>query len=228
MGLIGNIYGFLGYYNHSRRKTDKALNWYKKAEEHDVTNPNFQMAYGVLLLRSGQFQKAQDLFNKLLVFFPRNQQVRTNAKINLSLTYWKLGDIEAAVETMTDVHNRLKNSKTYGTLGYLLVDAGDYEKALQFNLEALDYDDTDSVVLDNIGQTYYRMGDTEKAFEYFKKAYEQNEEQAVTLYHLGVLHAQRDQVNEAKEMLEKALACNISALSTISREAIENKLKELS
>jgi tetratricopeptide (TPR) repeat protein len=227
MGLIGNIYGFLGYYNHSRKKNDKALKWYKKAEEHDVASPYSQMAYGVLLLRTGQFEKAQAIFNKLLVFFPKNQPLKTNAKINLALTYWKLGDVNTAVETMSEVHNRLKNTKTYGTLGYLLVETGDYERALQFNLNAMNYDDTDAIVLDNLGQVYYRMGDMDKAFEYFKKAQAQNEEQPVTLYHLGIIHIERGQAEEARELFKKALSCNISALSTISREAIENKLKEL-
>src|SRR5690554_1672878 len=138
MGLIGNVYGFFGFYNHSRGKKDKALQWYKKAEEHEMTNANFQMAYGVLLLRTGEFYKAREIFNKLLVFFPRNQSVKDNAKINLVLTNWKIGDLDIAIESMTEMHNKLKNSRTYGTLGYLLVESGDYEKALQFNLEALD------------------------------------------------------------------------------------------
>ena len=227
MGLIGNIYGFFGYYNHSRGKKDEALKWYKKAEEKDVTNPNYQMAYGVLMLRSGQFEKARELFNKLLVFFPRNQAVKTNAKINLALTHWKMGDLDTAVDSMTEIHGKLKNSRTYGTLGYLLVETGDYEKALQFNKEALDYDDTDPVVLDNLGQAYYRMGDMDKAFEYFKKAQEQKEDQAVTLYYLGILYQQRGQVEEARAVLDKALTCRISALSTVSREEIEAKREEL-
>jgi tetratricopeptide (TPR) repeat protein len=227
MGLIGNFYGFFGFYNHSRGKKEKAFKWYEKAEKHEITNPNFQMAYGVLLLRSGQFEKAKAIFNRLLVFFPRNESVKNNAKINLALTNWKIGDLDAAVESMTEVHNKLKNSRTYGTLGYLLVEAGDYEKALEFNLEALDYDDTDAVVLDNLGQLYYRMGDMDKAFEYLQKAKEYNEEQPITLYHLGLIYLQRGQKEEAREVFEKALDCNISALSIISREEIEAKLKEI-
>ncbi|HHY82357.1 MAG TPA: tetratricopeptide repeat protein [Clostridiales bacterium] len=227
MGLKGNIYGFLGYYNHSRGKLDKALDWYKKAEKNDVSNPNYRMAHGVLLLRSGYFEEARAIFDKILVFYPRNESVKNNAKINLSLVYWKLGDLDAAIERMRELHNKLKNSRTYGTLGYLLIEKGDYEEALKFNLNALEYDDTDPVVLDNIGQTYYRMGDMDNAFLYFQKAYEQKGDQAVTLYYLGDIYKQRGELEKAREMLEKALECNISALSTISREKIEEKLKEL-
>jgi len=227
MGLIGNIYGFLGYFNHTRGKLDKAMSWYKKAEKNDVTIANFQMAYGVLLLRSGHFEEAKALFEKLLVFYSGNESVKINSKINLSLVYWKLGDLDAAIERMQELHSKLKNSRTYGTLGYLLVEKGDYEEALKFNMDALEYDDTDPVVLDNIGQIYYHMGDMDNAFTYFQKAHEQKEDQVVTLYYLGDIYKQRGELDKAREMLEKALSCNISALSTISREEIVHKLKEL-
>lgn len=228
MGLIGNIYGFIGYYNHSRGKNEKALDWYKKAEKKDVSSPNYQMAYGVLLMRTGHYEKARQLFDRLLIFFPRNASIRTNARFNLALVYWKLGDLEAAVERMTKMHNELKNSRTYGALGYLLIEKGDLDAALQFNLEALDYDDTDPVVLDNLGQTYYRLGDVEKAFSCFQKALDQKEDLVDALYHLGNIYLQRGQLDEAKETLGKALECKISDLNTVSREDINAKLKEIS
>ena len=103
----------------------------------------------------------------------------------------------------------------------------DYEAALEFNLEALDYDDTDPVILDNLGQTYYLMGDLDNAFKYFNKAKEQKEDQVDTLFYLGNIYLQRGQREEAKEHYKKALECNISALNTISRQDIEAKLKEI-
>ena len=36
MSIMGNLYGFLGYYNHSRAKFDKAVDMYKKAENWDL------------------------------------------------------------------------------------------------------------------------------------------------------------------------------------------------
>ena len=40
---------------------------------------------------------------------------------------------------------------------------------MEYNLEALDYDDDDPVVLDNLGQIYYKMGDIEKGQGIFRK-----------------------------------------------------------
>lgn len=227
MGLIGNIFGFAGYYNHSRGKYDNALKWYEKAEKNDVSSPNIQMAYGVLLMREGKFEKAIKLFNKILIFFPHKDKIKTNAKINLSMAYWKTGDLDAAIDRITEMHEKLKNSRTYETLGYFLVEKGNNEEALKFNLEALEYDDTDAVILDNLGQTYYRMGDKDKAFTYFKKALEEKNDLLDALYHVGVIHQERRETEEARKYYEKALDCNITKLSTISRETIEAKLAEL-
>ncbi|HHT64727.1 MAG: tetratricopeptide repeat protein [Caldicoprobacterales bacterium] len=227
MGLIGNIYGFLGYFNHSKGKNEKALDWYQKAEKNNVTSPNYQMAYGVLLMRTGHYEKARQIFDRLLVFFPHNASIRTNARFNLALVYWKIGDLETAVERMTKMHSELKNSRTYGALGYLLIENGDLDKALKFNLDALEYDDTDPVVLDNLGQTYYQLGDLDQAFSYFQKAIEQKEDLVDALYHLGNIYIKREQLDEAKEVLEKALECKISDLNTVTREDIEAKLKEI-
>jgi tetratricopeptide (TPR) repeat protein len=227
MGLIGNLYGFAGYYNHSRGKFDKALKWYAKAEQKDVSSPNVQMAYGVLLMREGEFEKAIKVFNKILIFFPHKEKIKNNAKINLSMAYWKTGDMDAAIDRITEMHEKLKNSRTYETLGYFLIEKGDIEEALKFNLEALEYDDTDAVILDNLGQTYYRMGETDKAFTYFKKALTEKEDLLDALYHVAAIYQQRGQAEEARKYYKKALNCNITKLSTISRETIEAKLAEL-
>ncbi|MFU0801186.1 MAG: hypothetical protein ACFWUE_11115 [Xylanivirga thermophila] len=68
---------------------------------------------------------------------------------------------------LEEVQRKYNNSRVYGTLGYLLIEKGDLDKALEYNLQALDYDDEDPVILDNLAQTYYFMGDIEKAKKYF-------------------------------------------------------------
>ncbi|HZJ82576.1 MAG TPA: tetratricopeptide repeat protein, partial [Clostridia bacterium] len=97
----------------------------------------------------------------------------------------------------------------------------------KYNLEAVDYDDEDPVVLDNLAQTYYKMGLIEEAKEYFEKAEEQKDNQAVTLYHLGIIYAGEGHVELAKEKLNKALTCNLTPLSAVTYEDIEERLREL-
>jgi len=225
--MMGNIYGFLGYYNHSRSNLEKAKRFYEKAIKAGTKKAPYLLAYGVLLLREGKFEKAKELFSAVLLNYSTKEQYKTMAKTNISLAYWKLGDIDTAVDMMEEVHIKYPSGQVYGSLGYLLIEKGDLERALEYNLEALDYDDDDPVVLDNLGQIYYKMGDIEKAKEYFEKAEEEKDDQAITLYYLGRIYSQQGNKELAKEKLEKALNCNITALSAVTREDIQEVLVNL-
>ena len=68
------------------------------------------------------------------------------------------------------------NGSIYGTLGMYWVDkarqTGEFGPALEFNRQAMDYDDEDAATLDNMAQLYEAMaeGAGEKAGEYREKA----------------------------------------------------------
>jgi len=116
----------------------------------------------------------------------------------------------------------------YQTLGYLYVEAGDPEKAIAFNQEALEYDDEDPITLDNLGQTYYRLiKDKEKAKEYFHKALEQKPGQIDTLYFLAQMDLEDGDKASAKEKLQKALEGRFSPLNYATKEIIEEQLATL-
>ena len=104
----------------------------------------------------------------------------------------------------------------------------DIEKALQYNLEALDYDDEDAVTLDNLGQLYYRViGDKEKAKEYFDKAHEIKPGQIDTLYFLAQYDLEAGRRDDAVEKLKKTLDGRFSPLNYATKDTIEKQLKEL-
>ena len=95
---------------------------------------------------------------------------------------------------------------------------GDFAEALEFNTKALDYDDEDAVVLDNLGQLYLAMGDREKALTYFKKAHENKPRQVDTLYYLARLAAEDGDTKQAIDYLNSALDGNYSALCPTTRQ----------
>ncbi len=109
-----------------------------------------------------------------------------------------------------------------------MLEKGDLEKALKFNLEALDYDDEDPIILDNLGETYYRLGQKEEAKKYFEKAEEFRDNQPDILYHLGCIYMEEGDRERAKEKFTKALECDITPLNSVNRSQIEAKLRELS
>ena len=91
------------------------------------------------------------------------------------------------------------------------------QKTLKYNQEAVDYDDEDSICLDNLGQTWYRvMSDPEKAKEWFDKAHAVKPEQIDTLYFLSRYDLARGDRKAAAEKLETALEGRFSALNYCS------------
>ena len=108
------------------------------------------------------------------------------------------------------------------------MEAVDDEKALAFNTEAYEYDDEDSITLDNLAQTYYRLGnDKAKAREFFQKALERKSKQIDTLYSLAQYDIEEGNKDAAREKLEKAAKGRFSPLNYATREMVQASLDSL-
>jgi tetratricopeptide (TPR) repeat protein len=225
MSLLGNINGFIGYVRHIRGHWGKALSHYEKGYRQGM-GYRFQLGYGLGLLRSGDFERSKDIFSKIILS-PAAETIRSHAKYNQGLVYWKLGLIDDAHATMEEAFQKTPNAKSYGALGYFKILTGDLSDALAFNKKAFEYDDEDPVILDNMGMIYYEMGDMDQALSYFQKAEEAKSDQVSTLFNLGRVHRKRGETDLAREKLERALAGNINPLSAVTREEIEKELSLL-
>ena len=148
--------------------------------------------------------------------------------MNYAVAQYKLGEIEKAIQLLEASHRKAPCGLTYQSLGWLYIEAGDAEKALAYNQEALDYDDEDPIVLDNLGQTYYRLlNDKEKAKEYFDKAIAIKDTQIDTLYFLAQYDKETGDKQAAVEKLETALEGRFSPLNYATKEMIQKEIGEL-
>ena len=64
---------------------------------------------------------------------------------------------------LEEIIKTYETTTVYGSLGYLLILKGNLENALQFNLKAYEYNPSDKIIQDNLGQNYYLLGQYEKA-----------------------------------------------------------------
>ena len=209
----------------------KALKYYEKSFESGSKKPGYHMAYGVLLLREREYEKARGIFLAAEKMPGLTKQDRTQLRINFAICQWKLGNLDAAIDLMQEARREGNTLMIYGSLGYMLIERAirddDFEEALAFNKEALDYDDDDAVVLDNMGQLSLAMGDKQRALEYFEKAHAAKPRQVDTLYYLAKLYAEGDRSEEAIDLLETALQGNFSALCTVNREQAQELYDQL-
>lgn len=204
-----------------------AMKLYAECEKEGLKEMGALLTYSVLLIRAGKFQEARDLLVKIQKY-PMNDDQRRQLMVNYASCAYKMGQIEKGIELLERIHQKGPSGMVYQTLGYLYVEAGDYEKAIAFNNEAYEYDDEDAITLDNLGQAYYRLGsEKEKAKEYFEKALEIKPGQIDTLYFLAQYDIEAGDKEAARAKLEKALEGRFSPLNYATREKVEEAFKSL-
>lgn len=207
--------------------TEGAMKLYAEAEKEGLKEVGSLLAYSVLLIRAGKFQEARELLVKIQKY-PMSEDNRRQLMVNYASCAYKLGNIDKGIELLERMHQKAPSGMVYQTLGYLYVEAGNFEKAVSFNLEAYEYDEEDAITLDNLGQAYYRLGnDKEKAKEYFEKALEFKPGQIDTLYFLAQYDIEAGNKEAAREKLEKAMEGRFSPLNFATREKVQQALDSL-
>lgn len=204
-----------------------AMALYAEAEAEGLQDVRSLLNYSVLLIRRGEFQKARELLVKMQKY-PMNDESRRTLFVNYASCVYKMGELQKGIELLERQHQKQPSGIVYQTLGYLYVEAGDYDKALAYNTEAVDYDEDDSIVLDNLAQTYYRLGnDKAKAKQYFEKAIEIKPKQIDTLYFLAQYDIEAGNKEAAREKLETALEGRFSPLNYASKAMVEKAIESL-
>ncbi len=220
-GMIGNFYYFI-------RKPDKAMEYYKKAVKHNTRNVKALYNYALDSLHGGNAEEA-------LKILQRAEKINTKIlfekliPLAISSCYWIMGDIDKAIEILENLQRKYQyiNPSTLTTLGYFYLLKNDCTKAEELTRKALEDNEQYAPAWDNLGQIYYAQNDYEKAEENFKKALEYRESMPESLYYMGKIEISRGNKESAKEYLNKANECYISAMSTVTKQMIEEELKNL-
>ncbi len=201
---------------------------FQEAVDAGLKDPRYLLSYSVLLLRSGEYQAARELLvanqkNPLL-----SAETRRQLYVNYAVCVYKLGELDKAVRILEGQHQKEQSGLIYQTLGYLYVVAGDKDKAIAYNQEALEYDDEDPIAMDNMAQAYYLvLKDKETAKTYFEKALALKPGQIDTLYFLAQYDIEDGNKEAAAQKLTKALEGRFSPLNYATREMLEEQLKTL-
>ncbi len=220
------IYSFLGRTSYFNGDIEKAIAWYKKAYKTEKAKPPTVASYAYLLLKSGNLSEAETILDRLLRS-RLSKDERLMAKSNMALVQWKKGDLDEAIETLEEVIESYETSNIYGSLGYMLIQKGDLEKALEFNLKAYEYNSENAVIQDNLGQTYYLMRDYDKATDIYEKLMEKEPSFPEAYYNYALLLKAKGENEKALQTVKKALNYKLTFLSTIQKEDIDKLINEL-
>lgn len=207
----------------SKGDNEKAVSLYKKASQMFGGNNQYKTEYALVLMRIGNFKEAETVLNTIILDRKIPQKDKINAKTYRAMAYHKEGRTEEAKEEMAELFETAKTTVAYGLFGYLKQLDG--SSALDFCLEAYDYNSDDRDICDNLLVAYTRTGDFDKADEIAKDLREKYPQFVEGFYHSALLEAKKGNKEKATEYLEKTKTCIRSMLTTVSQEDIE-KLKE--
>ena len=215
----------------ANEKHRQALEMYEQAyKDHNLTGPML-LAYGVLLMRFDRCEEAKKVLLESEKQIGNDPQSRKQLRVDYAVCQWKLGELDKAIENMESAASNGATSTIYTTLGYFYIEkgrqTGDFSKAIEFNNQAMEYDDEDAGVLDNMGQLNYFMGDHDKAYEYFAKAYKQKQTQVATMYYIAKINLERGNLEKAEAFAKASLEGNFSALATITKQQVEELIAEI-
>ena len=228
----------------ARKKHDEALRLYAEAFEGGLDLVGMLMSYGILLMRDGKFEKARDAFLRVHYKAGLTPDERFELRINYSVCLWRMGKLTDAIATIRRAAEDGKTTAIYTTLGLFLVleaaETGDFAEAIAFNNEALDYDDEDASILDNLGLLYMELCEQARkagdpaaaeqrrlAYDYLTRAHKRRPRQVTTLYYLAKLLHEDGQEERAREFIDAALAGNFSFICPVSREMAEALRSEI-
>ena len=246
MGFLTNIKANKAYRLHAKGDLEAARAGYEQAYAEGLSDPKTLIAYALLLLRTGGYERAVEVLRRAEKAPGVTADQRVQIISHFAVAIWKLGRLDRAIELLQELFRKNKTGTLYGTLGYLLIDkaermtpggdppitAGDIraakDEAIAFNLEAVDYDEDDPVCLDNLAQAYYRLlGDKDAARPYFERALQNKPGAIDTNYFLAQYDAEQEKAADAIAKLETAAKGRFSPMNYATPEMVRAQLEKL-
>lgn len=211
---------------HRRGDLVHAEEEYRKAIAAGDRDPSRFLSFGVLLLQEGNLQEGIEILTRALQF-PMDDRTKASVRTNRALGYLLNGQSAKALAALEDLHENYRCAQVYQALGYAYIKTEQYDKALPYCLEALDYDDQDTVILDNLAQLYIALERWEDAQDILNRAFAIREKQADMLYHQALCDLHRQDREHALLHVRDALECPINALNDVSRDTLEKMEQDL-
>jgi tetratricopeptide (TPR) repeat protein len=220
------VFTLIGTRKYAKGNTEQAITWFKRAYATGRASVRTAVSYAYILLKHKDLQKSEEILQKLIKDNKNSPQL-PYIKTIMALVLWKKGMLDEAASMQEEVIQIYKTTSVYGSLGYLLILKGDLEKALKFNLEAYEYNSSDNIINDNLGQNYLLLGMYDKAMEIYEPLLAKAPTFPEPYYNYALVLDKMGNREKALETMKKLLIANlIPKLHNKGRSRSE--LKELS
>ena len=192
----------------------------------DPKNAKIRGTYAFLLIKMGYTEEAANQIDEAIAKVKYIDD-KNNMLITKALVLWKQGDIDQAISLLDELIKTFETTNVYATLGLLYNEKGDYEKALEFNLLAKDYNGSNKAILDNLGTSYYHSGDYDNAFETYKEVIKLKPNFPEAYYNYAKILEYKGDLEKALYMIRLSLQLKFWFTSTVTKETVEKYLSDL-
>ena len=227
MGLGTMLKANKAYREQRNGNSRTAMALYEECFGEGLNDPRYVLAYAVLMIRDGQYQKAKDFLVKHQKAPGMTPEQRVNLIVDYAACCYRLGDLDKAVSKLEELNRKGPSGLIYQTLGYLYCeqyDAGKKAAFLARETEKSQQADLPLQVLPEDGEAEktpltpedkWEAG-RQKALKYHQEAVEYDDEDAVCLDNLGQAwyRVMGDPV-QAKEWFDKAHAVKPEQIDTL-------------
>ena len=225
MGFLTSIKANKAYRLQQKGQKEEALKLYEEAFAEGLNDPRFNLAYALLIIRNGEYQKAKEFLVKHQKAPGMTQEQRVTLLVDYAACCFRLGNIDKGIDTLEQQFRKTETGLLYQTLGYLYVEKYDaanrpspaaVTEAPAAQAEETDSDSgTENTETALSPQEAWEAG-KEKAEAFIRKSLEYDDEDPICLDNMGqFLYRVREDRDGARQWFEKALAIKDSQIDTL-------------
>lgn len=208
------------------RDYEGALADLKAAVQAAPKDPKVRGTYAFFLVKMGRTDEAAEEIEKAIEG-TASESDRKPLMITRSLILWKQGRLDEAIKVLEELLPTYENTNVYATLGFFYIEKGDYNKALEFNLKAKEFNSSSNVILDNLGTVYFLMGDYDNALEIYESIMKNKPNFPEAFYNYARVLDKKGNLEKALYMVRYSLTLPFWHTSTVKKAEVEAFLNEL-
>lgn len=164
-------------------------------------DPNAALAKGMNLERSGQYDKARSVYEKLLATSPESPEILHRLAV-IADKQRRHGEAQALYTRV--IQQSPQNGELFNDLGYSFYLSGELLKAEQALAKAVQLDPQNPRYRNNLGMVMGQQGRIQEAFEQFCRV----GSEADAHYNVAFIYASQNKTDDAKACFLRALACD--------------------
>ncbi len=211
---------------YKKGQIEKSFMLYEKAIQLEGCPGMVKILYAYRLISEGKINEGAKILGTLS-YDTMDDNERLNYNATNALSIWKQGSLHRAIEIYEALLNDKDSILIYETLGYLLICAKNYKKALEFNLKAFEFNNTSERIKCNLATSYYYAGHEKEAVKLYKELIADYANFPEPYYYYALILQGCEKYKGALKYFNMALEKKFSHIYTLTEEDIQCKLKEV-